>query len=196
MCGIQPSHIAPSSHVAAFAVWLAHVVLVFTLFTLGAQRIVGKGSGCKSTNRTFETFCLAKLSICGAGNAVRVWYYTSGDTGGMWNIKQENEKIKKRVHRNGKCKFCFSVLRGEIFGSHHGKQNGCCVFVWYHPVGQLLHSGSPATFWYLPEVQSLQPATPWLFVNTRFPAGHVAQDRSPGFETVPSAQALQSASSS
>ena len=96
----------------------------------------------------------------------------------------------------GNVSFIFQFLRGEIFGSHHGKQNGCCVFVWYHPVGQLSHSGSPATFWYFPAEQSSQSATPWLFVNTRFPAGHVAQDRSPGFETVPFAQALQSASSS
>jgi hypothetical protein len=35
---------------------------------------------------------LANLSICGAGNAARVTYYTSVDTGGMWNIKQENER--------------------------------------------------------------------------------------------------------
>jgi len=109
-------------------------------------------------------------------------------------LKTKNETVKKKefTEMEKQCKFCFSVLREEMFGSHHGKQNGCCVFVWYHPVGQLSHSGFPATLWYFPAEQSSHPVTPWLFVNTRFPAGHVAHDRSPGFETVPLAQALQS----
>ena len=85
---------------AGFAVGLAFFILVFTFFTIGAESVIGKGSGCKSTDCTFRTGCLAKFSICGAGNAVCVWFCTCVCVvlyigGNRWGV---GESLKARAH--------------------------------------------------------------------------------------------------